>query len=128
MGFEILRKSEYDPNGMAQMFGQLSKAANLNEGAGGGVTSSTHPLSIQRMSDMQNRIRQLPPARYRESDEYWFVRAKSRVIQATDPKALRQAVDQMQEETGPPTRVLSPRPDVRRPGLAFPMRRSSAGI
>ncbi len=99
MGFEILRKSEYDPNGMAQMFGQLSKAANLNEGAGGGVYVSTHPLSIQRMSDMQNRIRQLPPARYRESDEYWFVRAKSRVIQATDPKALRQAVDQMQEET-----------------------------
>ena len=99
MGFEILRKAEYDPNGMAQMFAQLSKAANLNEGAGGGIYVSTHPLGIQRMSDMQNRIRQLAPATYRESDEYWFVRAKSRVVQATDPKALRQAVEQMQEET-----------------------------
>ena len=99
MGFEILRKADYDPNGMAHMFAQLSKAANLNEGAGGGVYVSTHPLSIQRMTDMQNRVRQLAPATYRESDEYWFVRAKSRVIQATDPKELRLAVEQMQAET-----------------------------
>ena len=99
MGFEILRKAGYDPNGMAQMFGRLAKASNLNEGAGGGVYISTHPLSIQRMTDMQNRIRQLAPATYRESDEYWFVRAKSRVIQATDPKELRLAIEQMQEET-----------------------------
>ncbi len=99
MGFEMLRKAGYDPNGMAVMFGRLMNAASLNEGRGGGVYASTHPLSIQRMTDMQNRITQLPLARYQASDEFWFVRAKSRVLQATDSKALRLAVEQLQEET-----------------------------
>ncbi len=98
-GFEMLRKAGYDPNGMAIMFGRLMKSASLNEGRGGGVYSSTHPLSIQRMTDMQNRISQLPLARYQASDEYWFIRAKSRVLQATDPKSLRLATEQLQEET-----------------------------
>ena len=98
-GFEMLRKAGYDPNGMAIMFGRLMKSASLNEGRGGGVYASTHPLSIQRMTDMQNRISQLPLTRYQASDEFWFIRAKSRVLQATDPKSLRLATDQLQEET-----------------------------
>ena len=98
-GFEMLAKSGYDPNGMTEMFGRLMNAARLNEGMGGGAFVSTHPLSIQRMSDMQNRARQLSVGQYRSSDEFWFVRAKSRLIQATDPTATRQAVELMQEET-----------------------------
>lgn len=97
-GFEMLRKAGYDPNGMAVMFGRLMKAANLNEGRGSGAYASTHPLSIQRMTDMQNRLRQLPQSRYQASDEFWFVRAKARVIQSVDPKALRIAAEIMDEE------------------------------
>jgi predicted Zn-dependent protease len=44
-GLEMLRKAGYDPNGMAAMFGRLSRASSLNEGRGGGVYASTHPLS-----------------------------------------------------------------------------------
>ena len=97
-GFEMLRKAGYDPNGMAVMFGRLMQASSLNEGRGGGVYVSTHPLSISRMTDMQNRIRQLPAANYQASDEFWFVRAKARVLQAVDPRALVQAVENLQEE------------------------------
>jgi len=98
-GFEMLRKAGFDPNGMAIMFSRLMNAASLNEGRGGGIYASTHPLSIQRMTDMQNRISQLPLVRYQVSDEFWFVRAKSRVLQSTDSKAMRQAIEQMEEET-----------------------------
>lgn len=97
-GVEMLRKAGYDPNGMAAMFGRLTKASNLNEGRGGGAYASTHPLSLQRMSDMQNRIRQFSPVGAQNEDEYWFVRAKSRVLQAVDPRALRQAHEQLEEE------------------------------
>lgn len=97
-GFEMLRKAGYDPNGMAVMFGRLMQASGLNEGRGGGVYASTHPLSISRMTDMQNRIRQLPAAQYQASDEFWFVRAKARVLQAIDPRALVQGIEQLQEE------------------------------
>jgi len=97
-GFEMLRKAGYDPNGMAVMFGRLMQSSSLNEGRGGGVYVSTHPLSISRMTDMQNRIRQLPVASYQASDEFLFIRAKARVLQSIDPRALVQATEQMQEE------------------------------
>ncbi len=112
-GFEMLRKAGYDPNGMAVMFGRLMKAANLNEGRGGGVYASTHPLSIQRMTDMQNRMRQLQPTRYQASDEFWFVRARSRVLQSVDPKALSQAIDIMEEEAQVAARTGGPASNVR---------------
>lgn len=102
-GVEMLRKAGYDPNGMALMFGRLMSASSLNEGRGGGVYATTHPLSIQRMTDMQNRVRQFPASKSQGSDEFWFVRAKSRVLQALDPRALRQALDQMEEEARAPS-------------------------
>ncbi len=97
-GVEMLRKAGYDPNGMALMFGRLMNASSLNEGRGGGVYATTHPLSIQRMTDMQNRIRQYPASKSQTSDEFWFLRSKARVLQALDPRALRQAMDQMEDE------------------------------
>ena len=97
-GVEMLRKAGYDPNGMAVMFGRLTKAASLNEGRGGGAYATTHPLSLQRMTDMQNRIRQYRPAGAQNEDEYWFIRAKSRVLQAVDSRALRQAHEQLESE------------------------------
>jgi predicted Zn-dependent protease len=101
-GVEMLRKAGYDPNGMALMFGRLMNASSLNEGRGGGVYATTHPLSIQRMTDMQNRIRQYPSGKFQASEEFWFVRAKARVLQALDPRALRQALDQLEEEARAP--------------------------
>lgn len=81
IGLDMLRKGGYDPNGMAQMFGQLTNASRLNEGMGGGSYASTHPLSIQRMSDIQNRVRETPAVQHHDSDSYWYVRAKLRILQ-----------------------------------------------
>lgn len=105
IGFEMLRKAGYDPDGMAQMFGRLMNASRLNEGQGGGVYATTHPLSIDRMSDMQNRARQHGSSRHRDSDDYWYVRAKSRIIQADDPQLLRTSKDQLAEEARTQTGV-----------------------
>ncbi|HUH87173.1 MAG TPA: M48 family metalloprotease [Pusillimonas sp.] len=81
IGLEMLRKGGYDPDGMAQMFGRLMNASRLNEGMGGGSYASTHPLSIQRMSDIQNRVREAPASQHHDSNSYWYVRAKLRVLQ-----------------------------------------------
>ena len=102
-GLEMLRKAGYDPNGMAAMFGRLTRASSLNEGRGGGAYVSTHPLSLQRMTDMQNRTRQYSSGGTQNEDEYWFIRAKSRVLQAVDPRALRQAQEQLEDEARAPT-------------------------
>lgn len=94
-GFEMMRKAGFDPQGMVRMFNQLGNSARLNEGAGGGAYTSTHPLSIQRMSDIQNRVREVSPAPHRDSDAFWYIRAKLRVLQARDKQAQRSAVDKL---------------------------------
>ena len=118
-GVEMLRKAGYDPNGMAAMFGRLTKAASLNEGRGGGAYATTHPLSLQRMTDMQNRIRQYGPAGAQNEDEYWFIRAKSRVLQAVDPRALRQAHEQLEDEARAPTQREGAPPSAARRAAAW---------
>lgn len=97
IGLEMLRRGGYDPNGMAQMFGQLMNASRLNEGMGGGSYASTHPLSIQRMSDIQNRVREAPANRHHDSDTYWYVRAKLRVLQ--ERSGQRNAESALRRET-----------------------------
>ncbi|MGE8568164.1 MAG: M48 family metalloprotease [Achromobacter sp.] len=97
-GFQMLTKAGYDAEGMSQMFSRLMNASRLNEGAGGGSWASTHPLSIERMSDVQNRVRSLPPSRHIDSDDFWYVRAKMRVVQGRDAVSLRSAGQQLQDE------------------------------
>ena len=97
-GFQMLTKAGYDPEGMVRMFSRLMGAARLNEGMGGGAWASTHPLSIERMSDIQNRTRSMSAARHVDSDDFWYVRAKMRVVQGRDAVSLRTAGQQLQDE------------------------------
>lgn len=97
-GFQMLTKAGYDAQGMSQMFARLMNASRLNEGAGGGSWASTHPLSIERMSDVQNRVRGLPVSRHVDSDDFWYLRAKMRVVQGRDAVSLRSAGQQLQDE------------------------------
>lgn len=97
-GLQMLTRAGYDPDGMARMFERLMNASRLNEGMGGGAWASTHPLSIERMSDVQNRIRELPASRYVDSDDFWFIRAKMRVVQGRDATSLRTAQQQLRDE------------------------------
>ncbi|WP_092581945.1 M48 family metalloprotease [Achromobacter sp. NFACC18-2] len=97
-GLQMLTKAGYDADGMSQMFARLMNASRLNEGAGGGSWASTHPLSIERMSDVQNRARALPTSRHLDSDDFWYIRAKMRVVQGRDAVSLRTAGQQLQDE------------------------------
>ena len=60
-GLQMMRQAGFDPRGMLAMFRRLMNASRLNEGTGGGY-ASTHPLSIQRLSDIENRIEGQPAA------------------------------------------------------------------
>lgn len=98
VGFHMLSKAGYDPNGMQEMFNKLMQTSNLNMGTGGGnVYLSTHPLSIDRMTDMQNRTQTLQKAGFRDSDDFWYVRARSLVLQTTDRHAMNRVVDVLQD-------------------------------
>ncbi|CAM4073814.1 Peptidase [Bordetella tumbae] len=115
-GFVMLTKAGYDPQGMVRMFSRLMGASRLNEGMGGGAWASTHPLSIERMSDVQNRARSVPSENYADSDDYWYIRAKMRVIQGRDAVSLRTANQVLQDEA---TRLTGVRQSAANYGLAM---------
>ncbi len=98
-GFEMVRRAGYDPRGMVHMFKQLANASRLNEGMGGGDYASTHPLSIQRMADIENRVSEMPAVHPKGSDSFWYIRAKLRVLQARDGQSQRNAVEKLQLDT-----------------------------
>ncbi|WP_369825988.1 M48 family metalloprotease [Achromobacter sp. HZ34] len=98
-GFQMLTGAGFDPAGMSRMFARLMNASRLNEGTGGGAWASTHPLSIERMSDIQNRVRNMPAVRHVDSDDYWYLRAKMRVMQGRDALSLRSSSQQLQDES-----------------------------
>lgn len=104
-GVEMLRKAGYDPNGMVHMFARLMSASRLNEGTGGGAYASTHPLSLDRMSDMQNRVRMLPPVNHASSPAFWFLRSRLRVQQASDPQGRQRVEAQLRDEARADTGV-----------------------
>jgi len=83
VGLQMMRQAGFDPRGMLAMFRRLMDAARLNEGQGGGY-AATHPLSIQRLSDIENRLDRLPGAPAAANPEYWFVRARLALLQARD--------------------------------------------
>ena len=95
-GFEMMRKANYDPRGMVRMFNQLTNASRLNEGMGGGDYASTHPLSIQRMADIENRVSEMPAVHPKGNDSFWYIRAKLRILQARDSQSQRTAVEKLQ--------------------------------
>lgn len=98
-GFEMMRRSGFDPEGAVRMFQQLSNASRLNEGMGGNAYTSTHPLSLQRMSDMQNRVAQVGRVNHDDSPTFWYLRAKLRVEQARSGQAMQSALTALREET-----------------------------
>jgi predicted Zn-dependent protease len=97
-GYQMMLKSGYDPRGMAGMFKQLMNASRLNEGMGGSVYTSTHPLSLQRMSDIEARVQGAPATTYRSDPSFWYVRAKLRLLQARDTQARRAALESLQRD------------------------------
>lgn len=92
VGFEMMTRAGYDPRGMTQMFNRLSHVSRLNEGAGGNVYTRTHPLSVQRLSDIENRVRSVGRVSRQENPSFWFVRAKLRILEARDSQARNNAL------------------------------------
>jgi predicted Zn-dependent protease len=99
VGFEMMRNAGYDPRGMVRMFNRLTNASRLNESPAGGAYHSTHPQSVQRISDIENRVRNMPAMQAVDSDSFWYVRALLRVLQARGAQAQRQLVDSLNYET-----------------------------
>ncbi|MDH6150251.1 MULTISPECIES: M48 family metalloprotease [Paraburkholderia] len=79
VGFLLLAGAGYDPYAMPTFFHRLDRAA-MNEN-GVPAYARTHPLTGERIADMEDRARGAPYRQPHQDPEYGFVRARSRLLQ-----------------------------------------------
>jgi len=81
IGFQILDASGYDVNGAPGFFQRLQKITGIMDK---GVPSyvRTHPLTTDRIADMQDRTRGIVQKNISISPEFYFVKARARMEQS----------------------------------------------
>jgi len=96
VGFQLLAGAGYDPYGMPGFFERLDRASMGD--AGVPAYARTHPLTGERIADMEDRARRAPYRQPRQSAEYGFVRARLRVLQNRAPTDISAEARRMQFE------------------------------
>jgi predicted Zn-dependent protease len=74
-GLQLLYKAGFDPRGMASFFERLQRATRVYEG-GAPSYLRTHPLTFERIADMQSRTEELGYRQVPDSIEFQLIRAK----------------------------------------------------
>jgi len=87
-GFEIMNKAGMDVRGMSGSFERLQKATRLYEG-NAPVYLRSHPLTGERISDMQNRERSQRYRQIPDSPDFHLVRAKLRAMKGHSSEAIK---------------------------------------
>ncbi|MDD4882555.1 MAG: M48 family metalloprotease [Gallionellaceae bacterium] len=84
VGLQTLAGSGYDPAGMATFFERLQANSRLYESQAPAYLR-THPLTYERIADLQNRLAEMKYHQHADSLDYQLVRAK---IQASEGEAI----------------------------------------
>lgn len=88
IGLQTLTQSGFDPTAMAGFFERLQKYGRLYEN-NAPVYLRTHPLTTERIGDVQNRMDSLPYRQVPDSLEFQLVRAKIEALEETPAQAVR---------------------------------------
>lgn len=77
VGLSILQNAGFDPRGMPAFFATLQRGSRFVEGSAPSFLR-THPVTSERISDVENRVATMPYKQVASSLDYYFVRAKLR--------------------------------------------------
>lgn len=97
LGLQTLAKAGFDVRGMADFFARLQQAGRVYEN-NAPVYLRSHPLSIDRMSDMQNRVQGTTYRQVPDSLDFHLVRAKLRAQTLTPREAVDAFTLQLREK------------------------------
>ncbi|MGH8618730.1 MAG: M48 family metalloprotease [Burkholderiales bacterium] len=89
VGIQILDGAGFDPQAMPAFFERLQKATRIVDTGAAPAYLRTHPLTYERMADMQGRADQLKYRQVPDSLEFLLVRAKLRVLTDSPREAVQ---------------------------------------
>ena len=82
VGFQVLEKAGFDAHAMALFFERMQRSTRFYE-SNAPAYLRTHPITYERIADMQNRAQNLPYRQVPDSLEFQLMRAKIRAAQDT---------------------------------------------
>ena len=114
VGYAVLSQAGFEPQGFVSMFEKLQQASRLNDN-GAFPYLRTHPLTTERIADMQARLPlqavAAPPPPM--TMEHALLTARARIIANAGADSLRAAVAQARDST------LSAQPQVRQAAVMY---------
>ena len=84
IGLQIVEKSHYDPHAVPSFFERLQRATQVY-GSGAPSYLQSHPLTYQRIADMEGRVSEMPYHQVPDSLAFHLVRAR---LTAIDGRAV----------------------------------------
>jgi predicted Zn-dependent protease len=97
IGFGLMEAAGFDPNGMPEFFGRLLRASRLSDLGAAPAYLRTHPLTTERMADLEARAAKAPYRQRPDSLEFQLVRMKIRAQSGSGPRALELLRTQLNE-------------------------------
>jgi len=88
VGLDILRQGGFDANGMVSFFGRLQQAGRLYD-SNAPEYLRTHPVTTERMADIQSRVGETRYRQRADSVDFRLVRARLRALSDTSVDGLR---------------------------------------
>lgn len=92
VGMQLLVHAEFDPSGMPGFFTRLQQEYRYQETALPEYLS-THPITVSRISDAQNRAVQYPNQETRNDPDYHITKARLRVATSRDIDTLTRHIE-----------------------------------
>ena len=96
VGIQVLERSGFDVRGMGTFFQRLQRSSRLYENNAPAYLQ-THPLTTERIADMENRIQAMPYHQVADSLDFQLVRAKLRSEEGTPEDAVADFESQIKE-------------------------------
>lgn len=104
VGFQILNDAGFDVTAMATFFTRLQQGSRIYESAAPAYLR-THPLTVERIADIQARVREYKRHPRPDSLDFQLVRARLRVLQDDSVQGTRDALayfaGQLKDRTTP---------------------------
>ena len=104
LGLQILRGAGFELNGMVNFFGRLQNASR-NRTDNLPSYLRTHPMTGERMADIEARIRTLSYKQHVDSLDFLLIRSRLRVLQDDTPQGWRDATTVFLEQLRQGTRA-----------------------
>lgn len=100
LGFNVMAQAGFNPQGMVGMFQKLAQASRLND-SGGFPYLRSHPLTTDRIGDMQSRMGLNVPSASPTSLEHAMMAARARALVATHVDGLQLLIGALEKDFKP---------------------------